>query len=190
MELTLYLRYVALLVVTAQASAALLTYPSAKLSEAVGRKLVLYLACGLACGALVWIASDPWAIKTLFIGAALYGIAEGAYVSVDYALALDCLPNGRGVSEALSLWNVSEMIGATLGSVGYGVMLDSFKDLNAVQKTPSKSLMDGHSGKQAIKDSDELSDHYTYSGYFLVLIIASCSILLCGAFVFFVRKST
>ncbi|CAE7881338.1 unnamed protein product [Symbiodinium microadriaticum] len=55
--------------------------------------------------------------------AVFYGIGSGAYLSVDYALALDCLPKGKTAAEALGLWGVIGFLGSTMGPVIGGVLL-------------------------------------------------------------------
>lgn len=62
--------------------------------------------------------------------AVFYGIGSGAYLSVDYALALDCLPEGKTSAEALGLWGVVGFFGSTFGPVLGGYLL-SFASKNA-----------------------------------------------------------
>lgn len=100
-------------VLLAQMFGAATAYPAGVWSDQVGRKLVIYLSCGLMALTFCWYLLIPllldgsivpdWALGTwiqdtthlLIIGSLVYGVAAGCYLSVDYALALDCLPEGK-----------------------------------------------------------------------------------------------
>lgn len=106
--------------------------PAARLSDRVGRKPVLYVACALGAAglAVVGVAGD---VPLALVGAALYGIGSGAFLAVDWALMTDIIPKaatGRymGISNvatassgivaiAVALKLVMDTVNAT---VGYG----------------------------------------------------------------------
>eukprot|EP00392_Amoebophrya_sp_AT5.2_P017361 g17705.t1 len=105
--------YVALIVVCAQSTGALTAYPAGILSDSVGRKRLVrnccrYLSCVMMAVCYFSFLAIPFVPATsslhlLLLGSCIYGIAAGCYMSVDYALALDCLPSKdtKGSSEAL-----------------------------------------------------------------------------------------
>ena len=72
-----------------------------------------YISCFFMSSTYAWYLAIPWftppgqeSLKPLLFGSCIYGLAAGCYMSVDYALALDCLPDKstKGSSEALGLW--------------------------------------------------------------------------------------
>jgi hypothetical protein len=77
-----------------------------------------YLSCFIMALVYGWYLTIPWLAKEpihlLVCGSLIYGIAIGCYISVDYALALDCLPENKGPSEALGLWGERNNV------MGYG----------------------------------------------------------------------
>ncbi|CAE7254429.1 unnamed protein product [Symbiodinium sp. CCMP2592] len=88
-----------------------------------------------------------------------YGLGSGVYVSVDYALALDCLPEGKSTAEAFGLWGISGFFGSTAGPVIGGLLL-------AVNQA-------GNSADMSSKVS-----HYTYGGYAIVMLLLGVSMNL------------
>lgn len=108
------------------------TYPLGKASDKCGRKIIIYLACFSMALAYSFYALCPLLephlqLIVVNIVGAIYGFGVGGYLSVDYALALDCLPDKqKGSSEALGLWGVSGFIGMALGPALGGLILESF----------------------------------------------------------------
>merc|ERR1712139_347221 len=88
--------------------------------------------------------SAAWPL--VMVSACIYGLAIGGYLSVDYALALDCLPGPKTNAEAFGLWGIAGFCGSTVGPLVGGMLLDWF-------------------GK-----SPEDPSTYTYFGYTLVML--------------------
>ncbi len=104
--------------------------PAARISDRVGRKPVIYVACALGAAglALVGVAGD---VPLALVGAALYGIGSGSFLAVDWALLTDIIPkaaSGRymGISNvatassgiaavAVALKLVMDTVNATAG---------------------------------------------------------------------------
>jgi MFS family permease len=72
-------------------STALMTFPSALISNRIGRKPVIYAACVIGALGLgvIGMASQ---IEIVLVGAVLVGIASGTFLAVDWALMTDIIP--------------------------------------------------------------------------------------------------
>jgi MFS family permease len=104
------------------ACTALATLPAARLSERLGRKNVIYLACALGATGMTICATAP-AVPLLVFGATLVGIGGGSFLAVDWALMTDIIPkasSGRymGISNVATATN-----GVVAGFIG-GFIVD------------------------------------------------------------------
>lgn len=104
-------------------SCAVVAVPCGSLSDRVGRRPLVYLSCVLM--AIVYLG---WTFATklwhIFAWSALFGIANGTYLSVDYALGCDKIPDrDEGAAQALGVWGVAAFLGSTLGPVISGPLL-------------------------------------------------------------------
>lgn len=98
--------------------------PAGQLSDHRGRKLVIYVAGGglAALMLLFLIPNFAW----LLVLALLFGVLFGAYLSVDWALISDVLPDPRAHATDMGVWQTSSILpqvlagsfGAWLGSLG------------------------------------------------------------------------
>merc|ERR1719473_1768958 len=88
----------------------------------------------------------------VYVTAGLYGIGSGCYLAVDYALALDCLPPGRGSSELLGLWGIASFLGSSFGPMVGGALLEV-----------------GHVDKEKLLDGKFASANYSFTGYAAML---------------------
>jgi MFS family permease len=80
------------------------------LSDRVGRKPLIYIS-GLV---IILVYIEFMFVSTqaaVLMGGALYGIGNGAYLSVDYALACDALPSKENAAKFLGIWGVAAFIG-------------------------------------------------------------------------------
>jgi MFS family permease len=97
------------------------TFPSARISDRIGRKPVIYVACAVGGLGLLVVAFAP-AYPIFLVGAILLGAAAGTFLAVDWALMTDIIPkaaSGRymGISNiavaaagALAGWVVGPLI--------------------------------------------------------------------------------
>jgi len=109
-------------------------YPLGKLSDdpRVGRKPLIYVACtamatvyfGYTAVPLLFTIGTP-AENAVYALGCLYGLGIAGYTSVDYALAVDCLPEGIGASEALGLWGIAGFVGSSIGPFLGGAILQA-----------------------------------------------------------------
>lgn len=118
----------AILIICAQLMGAIFAVPFSRLSNSYGRKKVIYLACTIMSSTFSLYIIAPkvgsdgsWPLA--LVAGLCYGVGSGAYLSVDYALALDCLPVGKSTAEAFGLWGVIGFIGSTAGPLFGGALL-------------------------------------------------------------------
>lgn len=171
--------HLASLVVFAQLVGAVCSVPCSHLSNKIGRKVVIYIAnllMGMTfvlytiapkCGDLAW--------GVVLAAGFCFGVGSGAYLSVDYALALDCLPAGKTAAEAFGLWGVAGFVGSTVGPLVGGFMLSATlpggpinDDDVHLKRWPS---VPGH-----------VVEEYPFIGYAAVLLITGSAMNIVVAF--------
>jgi MFS family permease len=92
------------------------------LSDRIGRKGIVSLASlAMAIAFLVFVVSPAWNV-ILAVGV-LFGLGYGAYTSVDWALALDVLPDQHCVARDLGVWGFASTIPQTLAPLIGGVLV-------------------------------------------------------------------
>eukprot|EP00756_Hemistasia_phaeocysticola_P062735 Hpha_TRINITY_DN6179_c0_g1::TRINITY_DN6179_c0_g1_i1::g.165037::m.165037 len=121
-------RLMAYIALVGQAAAAVVAYPVGRLSDKVGRKMLVYFACGIMTIVyLIFIAAPLVAgesASTVIVAtAALYGVGNGCYLAVDYALALDCLPSKASSAQDLGIWGIAGFMGSGAGPMVWGAIL-------------------------------------------------------------------
>lgn len=93
------------------------------LSDRVGRKpLVSASAAAMAVGALLLLLRPPLG-AVLGVGL-LFGAGYGAYLSVEWALATDCLPSAGEAGRYLGLWGIAMTLPQVVGPLLGGAILD------------------------------------------------------------------
>merc|ERR1719329_1638436 len=154
-----------ILVFSAQIIGAICSVPFDRLSNVMGRKVLIYGACLIMSSAAVLQIVAPkvgphgsWSL--VWASSTLAGLGNSAYLSVDYALALDCLPQGKTAAEAFGLWGIAGFAGSTIGPLFGGMVLHATAAANT----------GGHA-------------HYTYAGYaslfFILGIVMNALVSLC-----------
>jgi len=167
--------HVATLVILAQIVGAACSIPCGHLSNTIGRKVVIYAANTLMSLTFTLYTIAPkfgsfaWPI-VLFAGT-IYGLGAATYVSVDYALALDCLPKGKTTAEAFGLWGVAGFLGSTIGPLLGGVLL----------WIPTAGSWPGAADQPSSVAAGQSIEGYSYIGYAMVLITTGPIMNLIGA---------
>ncbi len=93
-------------------------------SDRVGRKRVVYVANGL----MAVVAIGFMVVRTMpavYVAAALYGLAFGAYYSVDWALGCDVLPNKGDAGKDMGVWHISMVLPQSLAPEISGRLLEA-----------------------------------------------------------------
>ena len=113
--------YVAILVAVILASA-LAILPASRLSDRIGRKPLIFMACGIAAAGSAVIAVTP-SIPVALVGAALFGAANGSFLAVDWALMTDIIPRASA-GRYMGMSNVATGSASPLSIAVGGIVLD------------------------------------------------------------------
>jgi MFS family permease len=96
--------------------------PSARISDRIGRKKVIYASCVLAAaglGVVAWAPSLPMA----YVGVTLYGISAGIFLAVDWALMTDIIPKASS-GRYMGMSNVATASAGVLAVAIGGTLMD------------------------------------------------------------------
>jgi MFS family permease len=88
--------------------------PSARLSDRIGRKPVIYASCVIGFVGIALAALAP-AVPLAIVGGALFGASAGTFLAVDWALMTDIIPkasSGRYMGLLLDAVNIGFGLGA------------------------------------------------------------------------------
>ena len=113
--------YIAILVAVILASA-LAILPASRLSDRIGRKPLIFMACGIAAVGSAVIALTP-SIPVALLGAALFGAANGSFLAVDWALMTDIIPRASA-GRYMGMSNVATGSASPLSIAVGGIVLD------------------------------------------------------------------
>jgi MFS family permease len=98
------------------------TIPSARISDRIGRKPVIYVACLLGGAGLVVMALAP-AFLVFLLGAMLLGMASGTFLAVDWALMTDIIPKAAS-GRYMGISNIAVAAAGTLAGILVGPIID------------------------------------------------------------------
>ncbi|MEO5965332.1 MAG: MFS transporter, partial [Candidatus Limnocylindrales bacterium] len=82
--------YVTILIVVVLANV-IVILPASRLSDRLGRKVLIWTACGVGALGIALVALAP-GIPMALVGAALFGASSGIFLAVDWALMTDIIP--------------------------------------------------------------------------------------------------
>ncbi len=97
--------------------------PSARISDRIGRKPVIYAACVVG-GIGVALAALAPAIPLAIVGGALFGVSAGTFLAVDWALMTDIIPKASS-GRYMGLSNVATTASTLLAVASGGLVLDA-----------------------------------------------------------------
>jgi len=139
--------YTAILCILSQGASGLVSLTGSSVAGLIGRKNAIYIACTVMAGVYVgYCFAHEWNYIVLL--GVCYGAGNGIYISVDYALAVECLPNAEKESaKDLALWGIAAFMGTMFGPCLCGPALYFF----------------GH---------EDNSTHYAFPGYVAIMLIA------------------
>ena len=96
-------------------------------SDRLGRKRFVYASGVLqSLVALVFAILFPTNLVLVYAAAAIYGIGYGCYYAVDWALAIDTLPNRSAAAKDMGLFHVALTLPQTFVPLTMGLLLDYF----------------------------------------------------------------
>lgn len=158
----------------AQFCGAIVTYPVGKLSDGpCGRKNLVYFACLIMCVVYVIfifapLLPPPFNLALLLFMMVVYGCGNGSFLSVDYALALDCIPDRTQTAQALGMWGVSAFLGLAIGPILWGTTLEIFRAV----------------------DTDPLRPHaYPFGAYATMLVGGCLMVFAAGRCIYMVKAA-
>jgi MFS family permease len=97
--------------------------PAARLSDRIGRKPVIYVACALGAAGLAIVAVAP-GVPVALVGTALFGIGSGSFLAVDWALMTDIIPK-VAAGRYMGISNVATASsGVVAVAVALGIVMD------------------------------------------------------------------
>ena len=156
--------YTAFVALAGQIGAICVAIPAGAMSDRHGRKPYIIIAVSLMIGVYMTLTIPPSLFGVLCAGL-VFGMANGAFLAVDYALAVDTLPDKAKAAQTLGLWGIAAFVGAALGPAILGPTLH-IVGLLSVGKSFGDMLKGG------------AFEHYGLPGYRAILITASCFVAL------------
>jgi MFS family permease len=97
--------------------------PSARISDRIGRKPVIYVSTALGAISLVIAAVAP-NLPVAIVAAALFGGSQGTFLAVDWALMTDIIPKAAS-GRYMGLSNVATQSSSTIAVIIGGLLLDA-----------------------------------------------------------------
>jgi MFS family permease len=112
--------------------------PSARISDRVGRKPVIWVSCAVGAIGLAIVASAP-NLPMAYLGALLYGVSAGIFLAVDWALMTDIIPKASS-GRYMGLSNVATASAGVLAIALGGTLMDVVGGPNADGSGPRAAL--------------------------------------------------
>jgi MFS family permease len=137
------------------------------ISDRTGRKPVVIwssLTIAVMCIVLVFCHN----LEQALVGGVIFGLGYGAYISVDWALGTDVLPDKKDAGKDMAVWHVSMTLPQQIAPLISGLILNANK---------SGEILDD--GKKVVT--------YAWNGYFVVFAFAAICFLFSGLLVRKVR---
>jgi MFS family permease len=100
--------------------------PAGRLSDRIGRKPVIYLACVVG-GVGMAVAAVAPVIPVAVAGAALFGAGVGMFLAVDWALMTDIIPKASS-GRYMGISNVATATAGIVAVMTGGLLLDGIND--------------------------------------------------------------
>jgi len=97
--------------------------PSAKLSDRIGRKPVIYASCAIGFTGVALVALAPTVFPYALIGGVLFGASAGTFLAVDWALMTDIIPKASS-GRYMGLSNVATTSSTLFAVASAGIVLD------------------------------------------------------------------
>jgi MFS family permease len=115
--------------------------PSARISDRIGRKPVIYASCVVGGLGLLISAFAP-GVPVLFVGAFLFGASAGTFLAVDWALITDIIPRASS-GRYMGLSNVATGSSTVFAVMTGGLTLDLVNNVFGVGAGPRAAYVLG-----------------------------------------------
>ena len=96
--------------------------PSARISDRIGRKKVIYASCVIGAVGLGIVAAAP-SLVVAYVGVAIYGVSAGIFLAVDWALMTDIIPKASS-GRYMGMSNVATASSGVLAVAIGGTLMD------------------------------------------------------------------
>ncbi|KAL1529743.1 hypothetical protein AB1Y20_000679 [Prymnesium parvum] len=177
--------YTSMIALIGQLGAVSIAVPIGRLSDRDGRKPYIYLACGMMVLVYLIFAFSP-PLSVILAIAFMYGMGNGSFLTVDYALAVDTLPDKANAAQDLGLWGVAAFIGSSFGPLILGPLLHVIGILSL------GGTLDDVFGKTiAAPNNGNSTDHelqYGPAGYRAILVMGIVFVSITAHMLKFVDK--
>jgi len=99
------------------------------LSDKYGRKRMVIISMSIMSAAVAYLISLCYyqSMPALFGGGVVFGIGYGAFLAVDWALALDSLPEGADIAKDMGIWHISFVLPQVVAPIISGQILSHLK---------------------------------------------------------------
>jgi MFS family permease len=115
--------------------------PSARVSDRIGRKPVIYASCVVGAGGLLIAALAP-SLAFVFVGAFLFGASAGTFLAVDWALITDIIPRASS-GRYMGLSNVATGSSTVFAVMTGGLTLDFVNNVFGLGTGPRAAYLLG-----------------------------------------------
>ena len=115
--------------------------PSARVSDRIGRKPVIYASCVVGATGLLIAALAP-SVPVLFVGAFLFGASAGTFLAVDWALITDIIPRASS-GRYMGLSNVATGSSTVFAVMTGGLTLDFVNNVFGLGSGPRAAYLLG-----------------------------------------------
>jgi len=128
-------------------------------SDKYGRKTMVYIACAIQAVGMSMLIVLTYVpnLAAVYVAGGIYGLGYGMYISVDWALALDVLPDKTVVAKDMGIWHLSMVIPDIIAPFISGAIITA-------TQTYSLTL-----------------------GYAIIFSISTTYVILAGVFVWFIK---
>jgi MFS family permease len=113
--------------------------PAGRISDRVGRKPVIYVACAVAATGMLIVALAP-AIPVVIVGAALFGAGSGMFLAVDWALMTDIIPKASS-GRYMGISNVATATAGIFSLLTGGKLMDIVNGLASYGDGPRAAFL-------------------------------------------------
>ena len=150
--------------------ATLTGYYGGAISDRIGRKVVVRLANYWMAGSATLFIFCRSSAEVL-VAAVLFGLGYGAYISVDWALGTDVLPNRDEAGKDMAVWHVSMVLPQTLAAAPAAMLIDSF-------------------GHRVMLEGGQPVMHYHSGGYVMLFAVAAVLLAIAASLLRRIKGST
>ena len=113
--------------------------PAGRISDRVGRKPVIYVACAVAGAGMLIVALAP-VIPVVIAGATLFGAGSGMFLAVDWALMTDIIPKASS-GRYMGISNVATATAGIFSLMTGGRLMDVVNALATYGDGPRAALL-------------------------------------------------